>query len=58
VVRTPLKELLGQLDAEQFAQVHRSVVVNLARDQPCEAARQRNGGNSLEGPKRGSPGEP
>jgi DNA-binding LytR/AlgR family response regulator len=29
VVRTPLKELLGQLDAEQFAQVHRSVVVNL-----------------------------
>ena len=29
VVRTPLKELLDQLDAEQFAQVHRSVVVNL-----------------------------
>jgi DNA-binding LytR/AlgR family response regulator len=29
VVRTPLKELLGQLDAGQFAQVHRSVVVNL-----------------------------
>ena len=29
VVRTPLKELLAQLDAEQFAQVHRSVVVNL-----------------------------
>jgi DNA-binding LytR/AlgR family response regulator len=29
VVRTPLKELLGQLDAKQFAQVHRSVVVNL-----------------------------
>ncbi|HEU4691530.1 MAG TPA: LytTR family DNA-binding domain-containing protein [Vicinamibacterales bacterium] len=29
VVRTPLKELLGQLDPEQFAQVHRSVVVNL-----------------------------
>ena len=29
VVRTPLKELLGQLDAEQFAQVHRSVVVSL-----------------------------
>ena len=25
----PLKDLLGQLDAEQFAQVHRSVVVNL-----------------------------
>jgi DNA-binding LytR/AlgR family response regulator len=29
VVRTPLKELLEQLDATQFAQVHRSVVVNL-----------------------------
>jgi DNA-binding LytR/AlgR family response regulator len=29
VVRTPLKELLEQLDREQFAQVHRSVVVNL-----------------------------
>ena len=29
VVRTPLKDLLEQLDAGQFAQVHRSVVVNL-----------------------------
>jgi DNA-binding LytR/AlgR family response regulator len=29
VVRMPLKELLGQLDAAQFAQVHRSVVVNM-----------------------------
>ncbi len=29
VVRTPLKELLEQLDVEHFAQVHRSVVVNL-----------------------------
>ena len=29
VVRTPLKGLIEQLDAEQFAQVHRSVVVNL-----------------------------
>jgi DNA-binding LytR/AlgR family response regulator len=29
VVRTPLKELLEQLDSAQFAQVHRSVVVNL-----------------------------
>ena len=29
VVRTPLKDLLAQLDGEQFAQVHRSVVVNL-----------------------------
>jgi DNA-binding LytR/AlgR family response regulator len=30
LVRTPLKELLEQLDHERFAQVHRSVVVNLA----------------------------
>jgi DNA-binding LytR/AlgR family response regulator len=29
VVRTPLKELAGQLDANQFVQVHRSVIVNL-----------------------------
>ena len=29
VVRTPLRELLERLDPEQFAQVHRSVVVNL-----------------------------
>lgn len=30
VVRTPLKELIPQLDATAFAQVHRSVVVNLS----------------------------
>jgi DNA-binding LytR/AlgR family response regulator len=30
VIRTPLKELVTQLDAQQFAQVHRSVVVNLS----------------------------
>ena len=30
VIRTPLKELTAQLDASQFAQVHRSVVVNLS----------------------------
>jgi DNA-binding LytR/AlgR family response regulator len=29
VIRTPLKELVTQLDSEHFAQVHRSVVVNL-----------------------------
>jgi DNA-binding LytR/AlgR family response regulator len=29
VIRSPLKELVAQLDAAQFAQVHRSVVVNL-----------------------------
>ena len=29
LVRVPLKELVVQLDGEQFAQVHRSVVVNL-----------------------------
>jgi len=29
VIRTPLKELVTQLDPSQFAQVHRSVVVNL-----------------------------
>lgn len=29
VIRMPLKELVAQLDSSQFAQVHRSVVVNL-----------------------------
>jgi DNA-binding LytR/AlgR family response regulator len=29
IIRTPLKELVAQLDASEFAQVHRSVVVNL-----------------------------
>jgi DNA-binding LytR/AlgR family response regulator len=29
LIRTPLKELVAQLDASQFAQVHRAVVVNL-----------------------------
>ena len=29
LIRTPLKDLLDQLDSEQFVQVHRSVVVNL-----------------------------
>ena len=29
LIRTPLKELVAQLDAEQFVQVHRAVVVNL-----------------------------
>jgi DNA-binding LytR/AlgR family response regulator len=29
VIRTPLKELIAQLDPAQFAQVHRSVLVNL-----------------------------
>lgn len=30
VIRTPLKELVAQLDSSRFAQVHRSVVVNLS----------------------------
>jgi DNA-binding LytR/AlgR family response regulator len=29
LVRTPLKELLEQLNPQQFAQVHRSIIVNL-----------------------------
>lgn len=30
LVRTPLKEMAAQLDPQQFAQVHRSVIVNLS----------------------------
>lgn len=37
LIRTPLKELLAQLDAERFWQVHRSVIVN----QACIAAAHR-----------------
>ena len=29
LIRTPLKELSAQLDPARFAQVHRSVIVNL-----------------------------
>jgi DNA-binding LytR/AlgR family response regulator len=29
VVRTPIKELLEQLDHKRFSQVHRSIVINL-----------------------------
>ena len=29
LIRTPLKTLIGQLDPEQFAQIHRSTIVNL-----------------------------
>jgi DNA-binding LytR/AlgR family response regulator len=29
LIRTPLKELIAQLDQQQFAQIHRSVAVNL-----------------------------
>lgn len=30
LIRTPLKELLGQLPAERFRQIHRGTIVNLA----------------------------
>ena len=30
LIRMPLKELVVQLDPEQFTQVHRSVVINLS----------------------------
>jgi DNA-binding LytR/AlgR family response regulator len=36
LVRTPLKELLEQLDPQRFAQVHRSIIVNLASVQHIE----------------------
>ena len=30
LIRTPLKDLLGQLPAERFRQIHRGTIVNLA----------------------------
>ena len=36
LIRTPLKELLGQLDSQQFWQVHRSVIVRVAQIRAIE----------------------
>jgi DNA-binding LytR/AlgR family response regulator len=41
LVRMALKELATQLDPAQFAQVHRSIVVNLRRSAASSAARTR-----------------
>ena len=38
VIRTPLKELVAQLDPQRFAQVHRAVVVNLGAIDRVERA--------------------
>ena len=46
VVRTPLKELLEQLDAGAVRAGPPVGRRESARDQPCDAARQRNGGDS------------
>ena len=58
LIRTPLKELLAQLDAAQFAQVHRSVVVNLRAISHVDARRERDRGHPPEGPRRSAAGEP
>jgi DNA-binding LytR/AlgR family response regulator len=36
LIRTPLKELAGQLDSQQFWQVHRSVIVRVAQIRAIE----------------------
>ena len=51
-MRTPLKELLPQLDPAQFAQVHRSVVVNLRAISHVTRGDERNRGHPPEGPRR------
>ena len=58
VVRTPLKELLEQLDAEQFAQVHRSVVVNLRAISHVKRHDNETAEIHLKGPRRRAAGEP
>ena len=58
VVRTPLKELLDQLDAEQFAQVHRSVVVNLRAISHVKRHDNETAEIHLKGASRRSAGEP
>ncbi len=58
LVRTPLKELLAQLDPAHFVQVHRSVVVNLRARQSRRSRRERNGDRSPEGSRRCAAGQP
>ena len=59
LIRKPLKELADELDPAHFAQVHRSVVVNLRRVEPRRrAARTRPREHPPEGPRRGAAGEP
>ena len=58
VIRTPLKELVPQLDPAQFAQVHRSVVVNLRAISHVTRGAQRDRRHPPEGPRRGAAGEP
>ena len=58
LVRIALKELVAQLDPEEFAQVHRSVVRQPAGHQPRHPRRQRNGRHSPEGPQGGAAGQP
>jgi DNA-binding LytR/AlgR family response regulator len=41
LIRTPLKDLLGQLAPEQFRQIHRGTIVNLA--EVAAATRDKNG---------------
>jgi DNA-binding LytR/AlgR family response regulator len=36
LIRTPLKELLDQLDQRYFAQIHRGVIVNLRKVERIE----------------------
>ena len=58
LIRTPLKELVAQLDPAQFAQVHRSVVVNLRAISHVTRGVQRDRRHPPEGPQRGAAGQP
>ena len=58
LIRTPLKELVAQLDPAQFAQVHRSVVVNLRAISHVTRGAERDRGHPPEGPRRSAAGEP
>jgi DNA-binding LytR/AlgR family response regulator len=41
LIRTPLKELLAQLPADKFRQIHRGAIVNL--EEVASASRDENG---------------
>ena len=52
LIRTPLKDLVAQLDPAQFAQVHRSVVVNLRAISHVTRGDNETAGHPPEGTRR------
>ena len=52
LIRKTIRELADELDPERFAQIHRSVIVNLRARQPGDARPERDRRRAPEGPQR------